>query len=127
VATLPLMDLCEELDALLLADAALVYATHAALLEFLVDDGVFLSSTLDLPGHDLLLWKLVADEVVEERLRPVGHLPDGEDHHYGRLGRSPQGRMQHSGWDVAGSPQVQLRGAGWCASGSPRDQLRHSD
>ena len=56
VATLALVDFFEQLSSFSRVDAALVHTRDAALVEVVVDDGVGVGSTLDLPGQDLILW-----------------------------------------------------------------------
>ena len=63
MAALALVDLSEELDPFSRLDAPLEYATYAAFVQLVVDDGVSLGPSLDLPGQDPVLWQLAFSQV----------------------------------------------------------------
>ena len=85
MATLPSMDVCQQVASLLRVDAALVNTACTALVELVVDDGVGFGSPLNLSCFDLARRKLALDEEVEEWLCPSGGRLDGEDACYVRV------------------------------------------
>ena len=86
VAAFPLVDVLEQAESLLPADAALEKAAHTAFVQLIVDDGVGTGAALDLPAVHLVPRELVAGEVVEQGPCPRRHGVYGEDAFRGRLG-----------------------------------------
>ena len=67
---IPLGEFSEDCDPFFLAYTALEDARNAALVQFIVVDGVGACSMLDLPGGELVRWEFVVGEVGEEGLCP---------------------------------------------------------
>ena len=63
MAAFALVDFSEEFDPFSQLDATLEHATYAAFVKLVVDDGVGLGPSLDLPGQYPVLRKLAIGQV----------------------------------------------------------------
>ena len=63
-----MVNLLENLDSFFLGHAALEDPRNAALVQFVVDDGVGTRPPFDLPGDELVCRQFVVGEVSEEGL-----------------------------------------------------------
>ena len=81
-----LVNFSENLDPFLLTYAMLEYARNAALVQFVVDNGVGTCSTFDLHGDELVCREFVVGEVGEEGLSPWRSFFDDQDLDGFRLG-----------------------------------------
>jgi hypothetical protein len=79
VSTLPLVYLPPQILSLFWLDALLEDSRHAAVVQFIIDDGVRLCVALESPGFCFILRQVPSDEVVAEWLHPGWYLPDVED------------------------------------------------
>ena len=83
MTTLSLVDVLEELSALVGVDAALEDPCDASSVQFLVDDGERFGTAVNLPCRHFFFGQRTVAQVIEEQPSPGGRRPGGEDalHH----------------------------------------------